>query len=346
MSAARFVFDRAPRRVYWETTRACALVCRHCRADALAAPHRDELTAAEGFRLLDDLARFGHPLPHLVFTGGDALERRALFALIRYARALGFGVSVAPSATPRLDMTAIAALKQAGAQAISLSLDGSTAARHAALRGVPGCFARTLEAAAEARELGLPFQVNTLVSAETVDDLDAIRRVAAVLGASRWSLFFLVAVGRGAVLQQITPERFEDVLEWLVEMSEEGGPVVATTEAPQLRRLQAERHGGRTAGAGIRDGNGIMFVSHTGEVTPSGFLPASAGNVRADDVVALYRESSLFRRLRRPEGFGGRCGACRYRDVCGGSRARAFGASGDPCGEDPLCPPELFAAAT
>jgi MoaA/NifB/PqqE/SkfB family radical SAM enzyme len=345
-STGRFVFDSAPRRVYWETTRACALVCRHCRADAVAAAHSDELTAAEGLRLLDDLARFGHPLPHLIFTGGDALERAGLFALIRHARSLGFGVSVAPSATPRLDMTAIAALKQAGAQAISLSLDGSTAARHAALRGVPGCFARTLEAAADAREIGLPFQVNTLVSAETVDDLDATRRLAAALGAARWSLFFLVAVGRGAVLRQITPERFEGVLQWLVEMSDQGGPVVATTEAPQLRRLQVERHGGRAAGAGIRDGNGIMFVSHTGEVMPSGFLPLSAGNVRAADVVALYRESLLFRWLRRPEGFAGRCGACRYRDVCGGSRSRAFAVSGDPCGEDPLCPSELFAPAT
>jgi len=346
MSGRRFLFPRAPRCVYWETTRACGLVCRHCRADAVSTPHPDELTAAEGLRLLDDLARFGRPLPHVVFTGGDPLERADLFYLIRHARGLGLGVSVAPSATPRLDADAIAALKMAGAQSISLSLDGASAAHQAAVRGVPGCYARTIEAAIEARTAGLPFQINTLVSAETVDDLALIHEQTVKLGAARWSLFFLVTVGRGAVLEQIAPERFRQVLEWLLTLPTTGGPIVATTEGPQLRRLQFERSdGARVAGAGIRDGNGIMFVSHTGDIRPSGFLPLSAGNVRRDDIVTVYRTSSLFRRLRRPDDFGGRCGACRYRDVCGGSRARAFAASGDPCGEDPLCPPELFAAA-
>jgi AdoMet-dependent heme synthase len=346
MSGRRLLFPRAPRRVYWETTRACGLVCRHCRADAVSTPHPEELTAAEGLRLLDDLARFGRPLPHIVFTGGDPLERADLYDLIRHARGLGLGVSVAPSATPRLDADAIAALKAAGAQSISLSLDGASAAHQAAVRGVPGCYARTIEAAVEARMVGLPFQINTLVSAETVDDLGLIYEQTVKLGAARWSLFFLVTVGRGAVLEQITQERFSQVLEWLSSLPTTGGPIVATTEAPQLRRLQFERtDGARVAGAGIRDGNGIMFVSHTGDIRPSGFLPLSAGNVRRDDVVTVYRTSSLFRRLRRPENFGGRCGSCRYRDVCGGSRARAFAASGDPCGEDPLCPPELFAAA-
>jgi AdoMet-dependent heme synthase len=347
MSDARFIFPHAPRRVYWETTRACGLVCRHCRAEAVATPHPDELTAAEGRQLLDALARFGHPLPHVILTGGDPLERADLLDLIRHARGLGLGVSVAPSATPCLDEAAIVALKAAGAQAISLSLDGSTAARHAALRGVPGCYARTLEAAVEARAAGLPFQVNTLVSAETVDDLGVVYERTITLGAARWSLFFLVTVGRGTVLEQITLDQFRRVLNWLVALPSADGPVIAATEAPQLRRLLFERGGGSpVAGAGIRDGNGIMFVSHTGNVTPSGFLPMSVGNVRAADVVALYRDSPLFWRLRQPERFGGLCGTCRYRDVCGGSRARAFAASGDPCGADPLCPPDLFAAAT
>jgi radical SAM protein with 4Fe4S-binding SPASM domain len=333
--------------VYWETTRACGLVCRHCRAEAVATPHSDELTAAEGLKLLDGLARFGHPLPHVIFTGGDPLERGDLLDLIRHARGLGLGVSVAPSATPRLDEATIFAMKAAGAQAISLSIDGSTAARHAALRGMPGCYVRTVEAAVEARAAGLPFQVNTLVSAETLDDLGVIHERTVALGAARWSLFFLVTVGRGAVLEQITPEQFGCVLRWVAALEGPSGLVVAATEAPQLRRLLFERTGGRhVVGGGIRDGNGIMFVSHTGEVMPSGFLPMSVGNVRAADVVRLYRDSPLFRRLRQPETFGGRCGDCRYRHVCGGSRARAFAASGDPYGEDPLCPLELFAPAT
>jgi radical SAM protein with 4Fe4S-binding SPASM domain len=346
MTDARFVFQHAPRRVYWEMTRACGLVCRHCRAEAVATPHPDELTTAEGVRLLNDLARFGHPLPHVVLTGGDPLERPDVFDLIQHARRIGLGVSVAPSATPRLDSAAIVALKAGGAQAISLSLDGSTAARHAALRGLAGCYARTIEAAGQARTAGLPFQVNTLVSAETLDDLGAIYELTAKLGAARWSLFFLVTVGRGAVLRQITPDQFRQVLHWVLDLTKLHGPVVATTEAPQLRGLLYGRTGVRhVAGGGIRDGNGIMFVSHTGDVMPSGFLPMSVGNVRSADVVALYRESPVFRRLREPWSFGGPCGGCRYRSVCGGSRARAFAASGDPCGGDPLCPAELFTAA-
>jgi MoaA/NifB/PqqE/SkfB family radical SAM enzyme len=333
----RFVFDRAPARVYWETTRACDLACRHCRAHAVPTAHRGELTTAEGRRLLDDLARFEAPLPHVVFTGGDPLKRSDLFELIEYARMRGLGVSVAPSGAPLLTAVAIGALKAAGTEAISLSLDGATAARHDALRGVPGCFDRTLAAAA-ARAAALPFQVNTLVSAETLDDLPAIHRLATELRAARFSLFFLVSVGRGTVLEQITPEQLDGVLQWLAGFAGTGPPIVTTTEAPQFRRLLLEgRQGAHVPGAGVRDGNGIVFVSHTGDITPSGFMPLAAGNVRSDDIVAVYRHSPLFRRLREADDFGGRCGSCDFRAPCGGSRARAFAASGDPFGEDPLC---------
>jgi len=133
-------FDRTPRRVYWEVTRACDLACRHCRAEAAPEPDPAELTAAEGLRLIERLVGFGPPLPHLILTGGDPMKRADLFELIAAARGLGFEVSVAPSATPRLTTEVIVQLKAARVDAISLSLDGSTAARHDALRGVPGCF--------------------------------------------------------------------------------------------------------------------------------------------------------------------------------------------------------------
>lgn len=159
----RYVFDRAPLRVYWETTRACDLACRHCRAEAAADPDPSQLTTAEGLRLLEDVARFGVPLPHVILTGGDPLKRPDLFTLIAHARALGFAVSVAPSGTPLLTAEAIARLAEAGVEAISLSLDGASAARHDGLRGVEGCYTRTLAAATAARAVALPFQVNTLV---------------------------------------------------------------------------------------------------------------------------------------------------------------------------------------
>ena len=340
----RYVFDRAPLRVYWEVTRACDLACRHCRAQAV--PHRDpaELTTAEGEQLLERLAAFGAPLPHLVLTGGDPFKRPDLFRLIAAARARDFRVSVAPSATPLVTSEAIACLKEAGVEAISLSLDGSIPERHDAFRGVFGTFDRTIAAARTARNAELPFQVNTLVAEETLGDLPAIYELVTGLGAARWSLFFLVPVGRGVFLRPITAGACERLFAWLVDLAGTGGPVVTTTEAPHFRRvlLQEKRCGagggdGRGHGSGIRDGNGVMFISHTGEVQPSGFLPLVAGNVRTEDPVTIYRESDLFHRLRQPDCFAGRCGRCEFRWQCGGSRARAYAASRNPFGEDPLC---------
>ncbi len=343
------VFDQAPRRVYWEVTRACDLACRHCRAEAAPLTDPGELTAEEGQRLLRALARFGEPLPHLVLTGGDPLKRADLFPLIDTARALGFPVAVAPSGTPLLTAGEIHRLEAAGVEAISLSLDGADAARHDGLRGVPGCFDRTLLAARACVAAGLPFQINTLVSEETLDQVPAIHRLVVDLGAVRWSLFFLVTVGRGTVLRPIAPEACERLFERLLDLAETGGPAITTTEAPHFRRVAMARtrhrrvdrgerpaHGAGHA-AGIRDGNGIMFISNTGEVHPSGFLPLSAGNVKTSDPLALYRDSDLFRALRHADGFHGRCGRCEYRDTCGGSRARAWAATGDPLAEDPLC---------
>jgi radical SAM protein len=343
------VFDQAPRRVYWEITRACDLACRHCRAEATREPDPAELGAAAGQQLLHALARFGAPLPHLVLTGGDPLKRADLWDLIDTARRLGFPVALAPSGTPLLTADSIRRLKAAGIEAISLSLDGPDATRHDRLRGVPGCFDRTLAAARECAAVGLPFQVNTLVSEETLADLPAVHRLVASLGALRWSLFFLVAVGRGSVLQPITPQACERLFEALLDLAATPGPAITTTEAPHFRRVAVERarrahRGGgaraqRASGhaAGIRDGNGIMFISHGGDVHPSGFLPLSAGNVKTADPVALYRDSELFRALRQADRFGGRCGRCEYRGTCGGSRARAWAATGDALAEDPLC---------
>ena len=336
-----FIYAERPQRVYWEITRACDLACRHCRAEAAPDASPRELTTDEGKLLLRQLAGFGAPLPHLVLTGGDALKRRDLFELIAAARESGFAVSVAPSATPLLTPDALKRLREAGVDAISLSLDGSTAQSHDAIRGIHGTYERTLAAARAAREHNLPFQVNTLVCEETVDDLPAIYEQVLAMGAARWSLFFLVTVGRGEVLAPISPERAEALLQWVSTLGGRPGsgkPVVTTTEAPHLRRITSQQHRGPSShGAGIRDGNGIMFISHVGDICPSGFLEITTGNVRVDDVVDVYRTSDLFRQLRAPELFADRCGRCEFHFVCGGSRARAYASSGNPLGQDPLC---------
>jgi MoaA/NifB/PqqE/SkfB family radical SAM enzyme len=340
-ASSRYVFDRAPLRIYWEVTRACDLACRHCRAEARPEPDPAELTTRQALALLDDLlgfAPFG-ALPRLVLTGGDPLKRPDLFQLIAAARERGFKVSISPSATPLLTEGIITRFRSAGVEAISLSLDGSTPERHDVFRGTAGTYDRTLAAARMAQLVALPVQINTLIAAETLGDLPEIYERACDVGAARWSLFFLVGVGRGTMLQPVTPRQADALMRWAGGLPREHGrPIVTTTEAPHFRRVMREAcHAARGHAGGVRDGNGVLFISHTGDVTPAGFLPTVTGNVTGDNVVTLYRAAPLFVALRQPDGFGGRCGRCDLRWECGGSRARALAASGDPLAEDPLC---------
>ena len=333
-------YTQAPRRVYWELTRACGLSCRHCRAEAIKERLPDELSKDEAFGVLRALAE-AKPMPVVVLTGGDPLERPDFFEIMDFAKTLKLHVDVAPSVTPKLTREAVFQLKEHGVGAMSLSLDGSDAKRHDDLRGIPGCFDRTLEAAEYIAEAQIPMQVNTLVTAHTLSDMPAIHERAGQMKPKRWSLFFLVTTGRGSLLPQIEPEQAEELFEWLLEMGSKSSFVIATTEAPQYRRLLAKRQAGdgppRVPGAGMRDGNGIMFISYRGDIMPSGFLPLSAGSVRESDPLTIYRESKLFTSLRDTSSFGGRCGACDLKDLCGGSRGRAYAATGNPLAEDPLC---------
>ncbi|MDR7483856.1 MAG: TIGR04053 family radical SAM/SPASM domain-containing protein [Armatimonadota bacterium] len=345
-----YVYDRAPMLIYWELTRACDLACRHCRAEAVVDRDPDELTTLEAVGVLRQVLDFGAPLPHVVLTGGDPLKRPDLYDLLLEAAHLGIGVSLAPSGTTLLTREAILQMRDAGIQSMSLSLDGSSAARHDAFRGVLGCFETTMRAAGWAIEAGIPLQINTLVTDETAADLPAIYDLLTGMRIERWSLFFLIAVGRGVALRELAPEAAERLMGWLYDLMGSAPFAIKTTEAPSFRRvaLQKMRAAGwdgerirRSSigrGFGIRDGNGILFISRTGEVTPSGFLPLAAGNVRRKPLVDLYRSSALFTSLRDPSRFQDRCGRCEYRMICGGSRARAFAHTGNVLASDPLCP--------
>jgi AdoMet-dependent heme synthase len=347
--AEGYVYRRAPMLVYWETTLACGLTCRHCRASAIAERDPNELTLEEGLALLDEITRFGRPYPHVVFTGGDPLNRPDLHDLVRAATERGLGCSLAPAATALLDQPVLESLRDAGIQNISLSLDGSDAARHDGFRGVEGTFEKTLAAAGWARAAGLPIQVNTLVTDETLPDLPAVYELLQELDIMRWALFMLISVGRGSDLREISPEESEELSRWLFGLSREAPFQVKTTEAMHYRRvaiemMQAEGMDdeaiARTPvgrGFGIRDGNGIVFVSHDGTVHPSGFLPIPLGNVRESSIVELYRAHPVMVDLRDPGRYKGRCGVCGYARICGGSRARAYAWTGDPLESDPLC---------
>jgi AdoMet-dependent heme synthase len=329
-----YVFSEAPRRIYWEITRACDLACRHCRARAMPEPGPGELSFEEATRVIDSLAE-ASPRPHLILTGGDPLKRPDFWDLFDHARERGLSVSVSPSATASVTDEALERLVDGGVSAMSVSLDGSTAELHDGMRGVPGCFADTLRIARRIVERGIPLQVNTLATKQSHADLPSIAELVGEIGAKRWSLFFLVRTGRGEALESMEPEQAEEVFRWLAEIDGQRF-VASTTEAPQYRRV-ALQGGHRAMGLGMRDGNGVMFIGHDGAVTPSGFLPLPVGNVRETDPMELYRTAPLMQRLRDVSQLRGRCGRCEYRSLCGGSRARAYCDTGDAFGEDPLC---------
>jgi AdoMet-dependent heme synthase len=343
-------YAQTPMNVYWEMTQACNLACRHCRAEAMPEPHPQELSLEEGLAFVRQIPDFGTPMPQLILTGGDPLLRRDLLTLIDEARKLGVGVSITPAATSALTFDVLADLKNHGVEGVGLSLDGSTADRHDSIRGVPGTFDHTLEAMSWVGDLEMPLQINTLVSAETASDLPAIYELLKQFRVARWSLFFLISVGRGKILQPLTADQAEELMGWIHDTSEIAPFIVATTEAPSYRRVAVERMQAKgftgeqikrskvARGFGIRDGNGIVFVSSTGDICPAGFLPQITGNVRTERISTVYRSTPLFRLLHEPSLFKGNCGVCKFSSLCGGSRARAFQATGDALASDPLCP--------
>jgi radical SAM protein len=351
-------FSKTPMLVYWEVTQACGLACKHCRAEAMPQSHPMELTIVEGEAFLRQLLAFSTPFPHLILTGGDPLRRKDVYSLIDYARQIGLEVSITPSATPELSDAAISNLQEHGIQSLGLSLDGECAARHDSIRGIPGTFERTMSAARHAGRIGLPIQVNTLVSRETAGDLPAIYELLRTgFPVMRWSLFFLISVGRGRALNEVSPEQGEDIMNWVLDLVPSAPFAVKTTEAPSYRRIAINRmcsagiptseikRSSVYKGFQIRDGHGIVFVSHLGDVYPSGFLPLRCGNVRSNSLVEIYRNSKPFRGLHSPDRFRGKCGECEFRRICGGSRARAFAYTGDELESDPFCPYQPTSAA-
>jgi len=356
-------FAQRPMLVFWETTRACLLACRHCRASATTQAPAGELTTAAGYQLIDQVAGFGRPYPILVLTGGDCLLRPDLFDLTGYATSIGVPVCLSPSVTPLLGQEMISRIAAAGVKAVSVSLDGACAATHDGVRGIPGHFAETVAAIRGLAAAGVRVQVNTTVMTCNAGELADIAALIAAAGAHMWEVFFLVEVGRGQAAGALSPAGHDDVCNFLFDASRYG-LVVRTVEAPFFRRTVLLRRDGcpppdgalytRLAGrlrellgtpgrppsahtAATRDGKGIVFVSSTGDVYPAGFLPLSLGNVRDQSLRDIYTGSPLLRDIRAAR-FAGRCGRCEYADLCGGSRARAYSATGDPLGEDPACP--------
>jgi radical SAM protein len=367
--------NERPFMIIWETTQACDLACRHCRAEAQPEHDPLNLSTQEAKTLLDQVESFGRPRPIFIFTGGDPFKRTDLFELVRYASEIGLPPAVSPSGTPLLTPDNLRALKEAGAKAISLSVDGSSAERHDDFRRVPGSFQLTTNGWRAARQMGLKLQINTTVTRYNLHDLPQLFKLVQELGAMTWSVFFLVPTGRGRQEDEISPAEYEAVMHFLYDVSRYIS--AKTTEGHHYKRVVLQRTILDEKGVALEDylpvhpiyyelkagldrvveqaglqprgngiyrtpmhinaGNGFVFISRRGEVFPSGFLPLSAGNVRQRSLVEIYRQAPLFRDLRDTGKYGGRCGLCEFVGVCGGSRSRAYAVTGDPLAEEPFC---------
>lgn len=321
--------------VAWEVTRACGYRCTHCRADAMPKPLPGQLTGDEARQMLTQLAQ-GVPGATLILTGGDPLLRDDLEELVVHATGLGLRVALTPSATPRVTPQRLEALRDAGVRQVAISIDGAHPESHDGMRGIRGSHARSLRILSNAKGLGLPVQVNSTVTRRTIAELEELADLVTGVGAVMWSVFFLVAVGRGRHADMLSAEEHEDAFHLLADLQQRLPFRVKVTEAPPYRRVLAQR-GVQPLPPPVLGGRGFMFISHDGNVCPSGFLPVAAGNVRERSPAELYRTSPLFLALRDPSRLGGKCGRCEYRELCGGSRARAWAATGDPLAEDPTC---------
>ena len=357
----KFNFNERPFLVIWETTHACDLACVHCRAEASPDADPEELTTWQGFKLIQDVKDMRTPI--FIFSGGDPLKRKDLPQFIRFAKSKALRTGAIPAATALLTHEKIKLLKDSGLDQIAFSLDAASAAEHDAFRRVSGVFDRTLDSVQYANQIGLPVQINSLVNIHNTEKLDELVGLVENLKIVFWEVFFLVPMGRGKELPLISASKFDEAFEKIYGLSRRANFIIKVTEAPHYRQFvhrkggQQRKSGGLTpmtmpaelkrpvgpggtighAPSGVNSGKGFLFVSYKGDVYPSGFLPIKVGSVKDQNLAAIYRESPVLRELRDPNLLKGKCGVCEYREICGGSRSRAWALTGDYLAEDSSC---------
>lgn len=345
------------RLVFWETTAACNLTCRHCRRIELKKDLQ-QLTTEEATRIIDEIAAVartqstepGGPPTILVFSGGEPLLRSDIFDLAKQARNGGLAIALATNGT-LVDDAMVDRIRTAGFQRVAVSIDGADPSTHDAFRGLTGSFDAACACLARLREAGVATQINCTVARHNRDQLPTMRELALSLGVQALHLFMVVPVGCGVTLgerERLSAAEIETALEWLARQELDRRLFVKATCAPQYYRIRAQlgvaghHPGGGHAGLnamtrGCLAGSGVCFISHKGEVFPCGYLPLACGDLRRQGFADVWRDSTEFARLRDPGLLGGTCGSCGYRQLCGGCRARAHAVHGDHLAEEPDC---------
>jgi radical SAM protein len=366
-------FDQRPFTVVWETTRACDLACIHCRAEANRERSKEELRFEEVQGLVRNIKAFGAPYPLFILTGGDPAKRADIFDIIAHARTEGLRAAMTPSATPLITRDTVRRFADAGLARLAVSLDGKDATTHDRFRGVAGSFDHTWRILDWCREFGLETQIHTTVTRHVLRELPAIAELLAQRGIKLWALFLLIGVGRAARPEirrlNLNGREIESLFHWMYELSRSAPFDITPREGYHYRRVLLQRRGEELGVAaedllehaaagnwtpnelvhsaqatkivraplGVNDGKGILFVSHQGDVQPSGFLNLPAGNVRTQSLAEIYRHSDVFKRVRDYAQLKGKCGVCEFKPICGGSRSRAYAMTGDPMRSDPFC---------
>ena len=367
---------KKPVSVMWESTIACGLMCKHCKASAKKTPDPDELTTEEGKNLIDQIAAFGSPYPILRITGGNALMRKDIFDLIEYAKDCGLTVTIAPSTTPHMNRENIIKLKEAGTDVLAMSIDGASPETHDSFRGIPGTFDRLVRAAEIMNDVNLPFRLLTTVTRFNVRELPDILMLSKKLGAIGFYFYMLIPTGRANEEYEITPAEYEDVFNFIYDLMRNPPLTVnAIAGCEPYRRVAVTRRlveegklGEEVLNHGelyyhlrerfdsilesslptrnitpsaykTRDkafGKGV-FVSQNGAVYSSSFLPIEIGDVRTGNLKDIYTSSTILKEMQDATKLKGRCGVCEFNNVCRGSRSRAYAVTGDYLSEDPSC---------
>lgn len=340
-------FQLRPLQVTWEVTSACEWKAAPARTAPRAVRNQKQFSTAEAFHLVEQVAEMHVPL--LALTGGDPLMRPDLFPIVEFAAARSVRTSLTLLPTPALTAEVIAELKASGLMRVGFWLHGSTPLLHDAYWKVSGLYRRTIELVGACHEVQLPVQVNTILARRNFQDLEPMIELLTRLDVALWNVILFVPKSRDDVGEMLSADEDEEVFAKLYAASREVHFQIKTTEGQHYQRYllqqSARESRGRMTEAdvitcapkGVNDGKGFVFINPDGEVFPSRYLPISAGNVTDQPLSDVYCNSTLFTSLRDSSKLKGKCGRCLMRNVCGGSRARAYAVTGDLFAPEPCC---------